>query len=224
MATFLELTSGLFCLRPFTWIMEKIIKGKRRKAFFLEFFYLLLSVWYSFLWFGSIPLLRQSLAYLSTYFLGMFGLMATNYGIFHYHKRTDEDMGETVHKGYKVSGTVNLDKGDLEDVTVTDVTANELTFPALFAVLLAPLLSIIRFVNVIRIYTLFSRDCYCCDLVEHEHPGGDGIFFAIVNDFTDANKGGTGVDGGVETVLGKVAWFGCIVLWIWLVVKTINSI
>ena len=176
MATILMFTSGLFCLRPFTWILSKIFRNPRILGILLEFFYLGLAIAYSAMFWAGVFYLslatEESIgAAIALLLIGAFGTFGLNYGILHYHK-TEGEMSSIEHDGY--DATIDYDGSNTAKVKVTERTKHKLSGDAFLAVLLSPLNPVIRFFNLLYSFRTLANHDYVCDLAIGVHPEAHG--------------------------------------------------
>lgn len=187
MATILMFVSWIFCLRPITWLLGKIISNKTVLGFFYEIFYLGLAVLYFFLAIGGLTALTGADvdsvgAAIFMCIVGILGTFSLGYGIFHYHK-SDEDMTETTHDGYEGSYNSTTDT-----VTVREKTKETLTGEGWLAVLTSPLQVLIRAINLLLMFRCVFNKEYICDLAYYCHPDTDGILKTIFIDIVNIHR------------------------------------
>ncbi|MBQ9145411.1 MAG: hypothetical protein IJX70_02950 [Clostridia bacterium] len=170
MATVMRFTGGLFSFRLFVKLYERLLHDKRHiLGLILEIHYLLVSAFYTGLFFWSVDVLSTgveahagAIIGVIVSILGMFGL---SYAIFDYHKFMG-NMGEYRHYGYTATAYGST-------VRVREDVRHKLTHEAFMAVLWAPLGIVIRFVNliIVCVRTLRRGSEHICDLsYRYCHP------------------------------------------------------
>lgn len=183
MAGILNAVSWVFCLRPLTWFLEKIIKNKIVLGFLYEAIYLGLSILYFYL--ATTAFVYDdggSFLPIVITIVGILGTLALGYGLMKYHK-SDYEMSYTSHDGYE--GTYNEYENK---VYVKETTKESLTGDGFLAVLTAPLQILIRSLNfVLMFFCLFNRDLGC-DLAYYGHPDCDGTLKTIFIDIFNLNR------------------------------------
>ena len=191
MATMLSITSGLFCLRPITWGLGKIIKNPRVLGIILEFFYLGLSIIYAIIFWASLFSLGEDLSFnevgacIALLLVGLFGTFGVGFGILHYHK-SDDEMTEDRSDGYDI--TIDYDASShTAKGTATERIKTELTIDALLAVALSPFNPLIRLFNLIYSFRILFNHQYVCDLAIGAHPETHGLFRTICIDTVHVN-------------------------------------
>lgn len=184
MATILMFVSWIFCLRPVTWLLSKIVSNKTVLGFILEIFYLALATCYLILAIAGVQAVIAdiSIAAIFMLVLGALGVMSLGYGIMHYHK-TDEAMSNTEHDGYEGSYNSYSDT-----VTVREKTKESFSWEGGLAVLTSPLQVIIRFINLILMFRCIFDHEYVCDLAIGGHPDEDGALKMICIDIVNINR------------------------------------
>lgn len=192
MAGILSVVSWIFCFRPITWLLSKIIWNKKVLGFILELFYLGLSILYTV--FAGVMIMGVVGGGLTTVeggsFFGMIiliaisiiALLSLGYGIMKYHK-TDEDMSEFSNDGYE--GTYDFRD---DTIYVREKTKESLSYEAFWAVVTAPLQILIRAINFILVFRCFFNDDYVCDLAYSYHPDLDGVLKKIFIDIVDVSR------------------------------------
>ncbi len=189
MAKLFRWISWIFCLRPITWFLSKVIKNKTVLGFILEIFYLGLAVLYlafSIIGIKTISSDNYTAFYFVALIIGIPGMLMLGYGIMKYHK-TEEDMSEDSFEGYKGSASYN-EYNDTVSVSVSESYRERFSWEGLIAVFTAPLQVLIRTLNLFLMFRCVFDKEYICDLAYNCHPDEDGTFKTILIDIVNINR------------------------------------